>query len=78
MGWSKDTNELKHAERYLVYYDGNYPIHSIQVYLKHADDDVEFTGEGFYTMNINTDTWKRCYKQPKYFRELDIPSIDNQ
>lgn len=78
MKWSKDTNKLKHAERYLVYYDGTYPIHSIQTYIKYDDDeDVNFTGEGFYTMDIDTDTWKRCYRQPKYFRELDMPEIFN-
>lgn len=77
MGWSADTTKLQNGERYLVYYNGYYPIHSIQVYLKYEDDETEFTGEGFYFLDGETDTWKRCYKQPDCFRELDIPDIDN-
>lgn len=75
MEWNTDTNKCKHDTKYLVYYDGNYPSHSIQVYMKHEDKDTNFTGEGFYCMDRNFDYWNRCYKQPKYFRELDTPNL---
>ena len=73
MYWSTDKSILKHGEEYLVTYNDNSKIYNLKCYFNKEDEDILFTGEGFYSFLSNRNTWLKT-TQPDYWMKIYPPT----